>query len=168
MRQSVTLEVAVLGLGEAGGAIASGLAAAGCAVRGWDPGRGFSRASAFPDGVEPSDGLRAVAGADLVLSLTTAAHAVQAATGVASSLAEGQLYADLNTTAPALMREVAAVIGATGASFADVALLGPVPAKASARRRSRPEAAPSGSPSCCARSGCRSRSSAASRATRPG
>ena len=31
------LEVAVLGLGEAGGTIAAGLAAAGCGVRAWDP-----------------------------------------------------------------------------------------------------------------------------------
>jgi 3-hydroxyisobutyrate dehydrogenase-like beta-hydroxyacid dehydrogenase len=69
-----------------------------------------------------------VAGADLVLSLVTGAHAVEAAAGVASSLEAGHVYADLNTTSPALKRDVAAVIGRTGASFADVALLGPVPA----------------------------------------
>ena len=39
-----------------------------------------------------------------------------------------QLYADLNTTAPAIKREVADVIHPTGAGFADVALLGTVPA----------------------------------------
>ena len=62
-----------------------------------------------------------------MLSLTTAAHAMDAASSVASALGAGQVYADLNTTAPALKREVAAVIGRTGAAFADVALLGPVP-----------------------------------------
>ena len=100
------LAVAVLGLGEAGGTIASGLAAAGCVVRGWDP-----AVAAPPSDVErtetPTD---AVAGAELVLSLTTAAHAVDAAASVAPSLAEAQVYADLNTTAPSLMSEVAAVI----------------------------------------------------------
>jgi 3-hydroxyisobutyrate dehydrogenase-like beta-hydroxyacid dehydrogenase len=38
------------------------------------------------------------------------------------------VYADLNTTAPALKPEVADVIRGTGALFADVALLGTVPA----------------------------------------
>ncbi len=33
------MEVAVLGLGEAGGRIAADLIAAGCTVRGWDPAR---------------------------------------------------------------------------------------------------------------------------------
>jgi 3-hydroxyisobutyrate dehydrogenase-like beta-hydroxyacid dehydrogenase len=119
----VTLEVAVLGLGEAGATIASGLAAAGCSVRGWDP-------VAAPPGIERADApAGAVAGASLVLSLTTAAHAVEAAESVAPTLGEGQLYADLNTTAPVLKRDVAAVIARTGAGFADVALLGPVPAR---------------------------------------
>jgi len=119
----VTLEVAVLGLGEAGGTIASGLAAAGCAVRGWDP---VAAAPGIERADTPAD---AVVGAGLVLSLTTAAHAVDAAESVAPSLGAGQLYADLNTTAPVLKREVAAVIARTGAAFADVALLGPVPAR---------------------------------------
>jgi 3-hydroxyisobutyrate dehydrogenase-like beta-hydroxyacid dehydrogenase len=122
---AVPLEVAVLGLGEAGGTIGSGLAAAGCRVRGWDP-----LPTATAAGVEragtPGE---AVAQARLVLSLTTAAHALGAATGVASSLAAGQVYADLNTAAPALKRDIAAIVGPSGAAFADVALLGPVPAR---------------------------------------
>ena len=118
--------VGVLGLGEAGGTIASGLAAAGCLVRGWDP--VVERVAAGVDRTETPIG--AVAGAELVLSLTTAAHAADAASSVASALGAGQLYADLNTTAPTLKREVAATIGAIGVAFADVALLGPVPARA--------------------------------------
>ncbi|HEY6076095.1 MAG TPA: DUF1932 domain-containing protein [Gaiella sp.] len=119
------LTVAVLGLGEAGGTIASGLAASGCVVRGWDP-----AVVAPPGGIErtetPTD---AVVGAELVLSLTAAAHAVDAAVSIVPALAAGQLYADLNTTAPSLKLDVAAVITPTGAAFADVALLGPVPAR---------------------------------------
>lgn len=119
------LAVAVLGLGEAGATIASGLAAAGCAVRGSDP-----AVAVAPPGVQRmGTPIEAVAGADLVLSLTTAAHALDAAESIAPSLIAGQLYADLNTTAPALKRELAAAIAKTGAGFADVALLGPVPAR---------------------------------------
>jgi len=44
-------------------------------------------------------------------------------------LEAGQLYADLNTAAPALERELATAIAPTGAAFADVALLGGVPAR---------------------------------------
>lgn len=121
----MALRVVVLGLGEAGGAIASGLVGVGCAVRGFDPGTGST-----PAGVErlrdPSDvGARI----DLVLSLSTAAHAIDAASSVAGSLGSSQVYADLNTAPPALKHEVAAIVQATGASFADVALLGPVPGR---------------------------------------
>ena len=121
----MTLRVAVLGLGEAGGTFAAGLAAEGCVVRGWDPVAGPSSG----DVERTATPTEAVAGAALVLSLATAAHALGAATGVAPSLAAGQVYADLNTTAPALKRDVAAIIGPSGAAFADVALLGPVPAR---------------------------------------
>lgn len=125
MTPEVTLEVAVLGLGEAGGTIGSGLAAAGCTVRGWEP-----VPEATPAGVERTDTpTDAVAGADLVLSLTTAEHAVDAAKAVVPSLTAGQVYADLNTAAPARKREVAALVEPSGAGFADVALLGPVPAR---------------------------------------
>jgi 3-hydroxyisobutyrate dehydrogenase-like beta-hydroxyacid dehydrogenase len=120
----VTLAVAVLGLGEAGGTVAAGLAAEGCGVRGWDPDE--TRGAV---GVErTSTPAQAVAGAALVLSLATAAHALDAATSVASTLGPAQLYADLNTTTPALKREVAAALAPAGTTFADVALLGGVPA----------------------------------------
>jgi 3-hydroxyisobutyrate dehydrogenase-like beta-hydroxyacid dehydrogenase len=121
----MSLSVAVLGLGEAGGRIASDLVAAGCVVRGWDPApsnhaQGVPRASSDHD---------AVAGADLVLSLTTAAHAVGGARSAAIVLTPEQTYGDLNTAAPAAKRELGAIIGQTGAAFADVALLGAVPAR---------------------------------------
>jgi 3-hydroxyisobutyrate dehydrogenase-like beta-hydroxyacid dehydrogenase len=124
----VPLEVAVLGLGEAGAAIGSDLAAAGCLVRGWDP-RPAATAAMVARAPTPAD---AVAGSDLVLSLTTAAHALEAAATVAPALVERQAYADLNTTSPALKREVSAAIAPTGAAFADVALLGPVPGRGAA------------------------------------
>jgi 3-hydroxyisobutyrate dehydrogenase-like beta-hydroxyacid dehydrogenase len=118
----VTLAVAVLGLGEAGGAIASGLVGAECAVRGWDP----VVEDVAADVVRAPSPADAVAGADLVLSHVTAAHAVDAATAVAAALTARQLFADMYTTAPTLKREVAAVVTPSGATFADVALLGPV------------------------------------------
>ncbi len=112
------MEVAVLGLGEAGSLIAADLVAAGCTVRAWDPAR---RPAGLPNAA--SD-LEAVRGADVVLSLTTAAFALAAASRVAAELAPGALYADLNTSAPQLKRALADVLPVP---FADVALIGAVP-----------------------------------------
>jgi 3-hydroxyisobutyrate dehydrogenase-like beta-hydroxyacid dehydrogenase len=114
--------IAMIGLGEAGSAIAVDLVAAGATVRGWDP------VAPAPAGVEAaSDAAGAAAGTEIVLSANSAAAALDAARSVVGALGEGQLYADLNTAAPALKRELAEVVAPTGARFADVALIGPVP-----------------------------------------
>jgi len=113
------MEVAVLGLGEAGGRIASDLADAGCVVRGFDPARrceGITNA-------ESAEG--AVAGAEIVLSINAAAVALEIAADVADALDAGALYADLNTSAPELKHELAQKVPV---SFVDVALVGVVPA----------------------------------------
>jgi 3-hydroxyisobutyrate dehydrogenase-like beta-hydroxyacid dehydrogenase len=112
------MEVAVLGLGEAGSLIAAGLVAAGCTLRAWDPLR-------QPPGIpNAASDLEAVSGADVVLSLTSAAFALGAARSVAGALGGDALYADLNTSAPQLKRELADVLPVP---FADVALIGAVP-----------------------------------------
>lgn len=114
--------VGMIGLGEAGSAIAVDLVAAGASVRGWDP------AAPVPEGVEAAgDGAGAAAGVDLVLSANSAAAALDAARSASGALRDGQVFADLNTAAPALKRELAEAVGPTGARFADVALIGPVP-----------------------------------------
>jgi len=112
------MEVAVLGLGEAGGRIAADLVAAGVGVRGWDPAR-------RPEGVPGADSdLDAVRGADVVLSVNSAAVALDAAARVAGELGPEAIYADLNTASPQLKRELAAALTVP---FADVALVGVVP-----------------------------------------
>ena len=114
--------IGMIGLGEAGSAIAVDLVAAGASVRGWDP------ASAVPDGVQPaSDAADAAAGTEIVMSANSAVAALDAARSVVPALREGQVFADLNTAAPSLKRELAEVVAGAGASFADVALIGPVP-----------------------------------------
>jgi 3-hydroxyisobutyrate dehydrogenase-like beta-hydroxyacid dehydrogenase len=119
------LTVAVLGLGEAGSAIAGDLVVAGVSVRGFDPAAG-----AAPAGVElAADASAAAAGSEVVLSVNAAAVAVEVARSAVGGLGEGQVYADLNTAAPALKRAVAEVVAPTGAAFADVALMAPVPGR---------------------------------------
>ena len=98
------MEVAVLGLGEAGARIAADLAAAGCAVRGWDPAR-------RPEEIVNADSDRsAVEGADVVLSLNAGSVALDVARGVADVLGGDTLYVDLNTASPCLKQELAAAV----------------------------------------------------------
>jgi 3-hydroxyisobutyrate dehydrogenase-like beta-hydroxyacid dehydrogenase len=115
----------VLGLGEAGSLIAADLAAAGATVRGWDP---APRESPPGVGLANSD-REAVRDAEAVLSVNSAAVALEAARSVAGALEPGALFADLNAATPALKRAIAEVMEAGGADFADVALLRPVPGR---------------------------------------
>jgi 3-hydroxyisobutyrate dehydrogenase-like beta-hydroxyacid dehydrogenase len=118
------LTVAVLGLGEAGTALAADLADAGARVVGFDPRADAGEASARADSAE-----QAAAGADAVLSVNSADAALIAARSVAGALAKGQLYADLNSAGAPLKQELAALLQPTGALFADVALMAPVPGR---------------------------------------
>ena len=108
--------IAVLGLGEAGGRIARDLEVAGAEVSGFDP--------AVADGAP--DAQAAVDGCDLVLSLNSALVAHAVAKDALPALREDAIYADLNTSAPALKRGLAELVGPR---LVDVALLGPVPVR---------------------------------------
>lgn len=117
--------IAILGIGEAGGALARDLIAAGVSVRGWDP-----TPRMIPDGLDfASSNPAAVSGADVVLSVNWASVAREVATEVAPALRPNQLFADLNTAAPQKKRDVAAIIEKAGALFIDGALMDPVPPK---------------------------------------
>ena len=111
--------VAVLGLGEAGSRLAADLVAAGAEVHGYDP--------AVPG--EASDPQSAVKRADVVLSVNSGRAALVAAESALPGLRPGAVYADLNTTAPAQKREIAALVAGADVLFADVALLGSVPTR---------------------------------------
>jgi len=118
-----TTTVAVLGLGEAGGLIARDLVAAGAVVRGFDP-----RVPA-PDGVQPaSSDADACRGADLVLSVNSAADAVDALQQGRPGCAPGVLWADLNTAAPRRKQQVAEAAG-DAVRVVDVAIMAPVPGR---------------------------------------
>jgi 3-hydroxyisobutyrate dehydrogenase-like beta-hydroxyacid dehydrogenase len=117
--------IAILGLGEAGSAIGADLAAAGAHVRGWDV-----RPEAGADGVvRAADAAQAAAGSDVVISINAASSAADAARAVVGSLTAGQVFADLNSAGAPLKRELASIVAPSGALFADVALMAPVPGR---------------------------------------
>lgn len=122
--QSSPPRVAVLGLGEAGSLFASGLASAGVPVVGWDP-----AGPRDPEvrGLAAESAAEAVQEADVVVSINTADVAESVASSVVARLRPEVLYADLNTAAPAVKRNIAHLVEPAGVLFADVALLSPAP-----------------------------------------
>ncbi len=114
--------IAVLGLGEAGSLLARDLAAAGAAVRGYDP------EVPAPAGVTAArSDAEAVTGADLVLSVNSAGDALAALDASLAALRPGAAWADLNTAAPGVKQRLAALGGEHGIPVTDVAMMAPVP-----------------------------------------
>jgi 3-hydroxyisobutyrate dehydrogenase-like beta-hydroxyacid dehydrogenase len=117
----VPLTVAVLGLGEAGGAIARGLVEAGAVVRAYDP-----AVSAPPGMVQTTDEADAAGGADLVLSVNSSKAAVDA---LRAGVADARVWADMNTASPGLKRQLADIAAEHSVPFADIAIMAPVPGR---------------------------------------
>jgi 3-hydroxyisobutyrate dehydrogenase-like beta-hydroxyacid dehydrogenase len=116
----VTGTIAVLGLGEAGGAIARGLVRAGAVVRGFDP-----RATA-PEGViAATDDADACCGAGIVLSVNSAADARDALAQGLPGCAPGTVWADLNTASPGLKADLQRLADGR-VEVLDVAIMAPV------------------------------------------
>jgi len=122
---SAVVVVAVLGLGEAGSEIAADLVAAGAEVRGYDP---VVEGSGVPGIVVCGSEAEAVAGAELVFSVNSAADAADATRAGAAACADRIVWADLNTASPGRKQELAGLLPEPVA-FADVAMMSTVPGK---------------------------------------
>lgn len=116
--------IAILGLGEAGSALARDLAAAGAVVRGYDP-----VVSAVEGVIATGSEAEAAEGADLVLSVNSAHAAVEALEAGLGGLKTGAAWADLNTASPGTKRELAGIAAEHSVPFADVAIMAPVPGR---------------------------------------
>jgi L-threonate 2-dehydrogenase len=117
---SPATRIAIIGLGEAGGLIAGGLAAAGADVIGFDPASPPNPPVAVADSAEA-----AVAGAHIVISINSSTVSRRVAEQLAPALDPGTIYADLNTGTPALKKSLSALF--PDGVFADVAIMSPVP-----------------------------------------
>jgi len=116
--------IAVLGLGEAGSALAHDLVAAGVVVRGYDP-----AVPAAEGVVATGSEAEAAEGADLVLSVNSAHAAVDALEAGLAGVKTGAAWADLNTASPGTKRTLAAIAAEHGVPFADIAIMAPVPGR---------------------------------------
>jgi 3-hydroxyisobutyrate dehydrogenase-like beta-hydroxyacid dehydrogenase len=128
--QDRTATIAMVGFGEAAHAFASGWGAGARAdLRAYDLNAGLSsvRARAAGLGLDCADRPAAVlADAGAVFCLVTADQALAAAATCAPHLAAGALWLDGNSCAPDTKRRAAAVIGAAGGAYVDLAIMAPV------------------------------------------
>ncbi len=119
----------IIGLGEAGGAIAAGLVSAGATVVGYD---------ATPNpvvhercrsvGVTVVKDVEALAAdADLTICLTSAKVAVSVAEALAPFLTQRHIYSDWNSASPEVKHQIADLVEARGAMFVDGAVMAAVP-----------------------------------------
>jgi 3-hydroxyisobutyrate dehydrogenase-like beta-hydroxyacid dehydrogenase len=114
------MRIAILGMGEAGRLFARDLAAEGHSVVGYDV-----REVDHLENVDYASSIaEAVTGADLVLSLTTAAGSLAAAAAASGHLVPSAVFADLNAAAPS--RKVAVAEALDGVATADIGVLAPV------------------------------------------
>jgi 3-hydroxyisobutyrate dehydrogenase-like beta-hydroxyacid dehydrogenase len=115
------LNVAVIGLGEAGRRF-GGFVAAQASVIGFDVN--------VPEIELPfpvaSTAAECVRGADLVLSFTTATGAISALKSVVSGTKRGAVYVDFSTTSPAAKVSLASVAMMAELDFVDAAIMAPV------------------------------------------
>jgi 3-hydroxyisobutyrate dehydrogenase-like beta-hydroxyacid dehydrogenase len=120
----MTGTIAILGLGEAGSALARDLAVAGAVVRGYDP-----AVPGIEGVVATGSEAEAAEGADLVLSVNSAHAAVDALEAGLAGLETGATWADLNTASPGTKRRLAGIAAEHDVAFADIAIMAPVPGR---------------------------------------
>ncbi len=127
--------IGFVGFGEAGFHIAAGLRDAGIGeIAAYDintstPGVGEKiRQRAQETGAHLVDSnAELTESTDIVFSTVTANQALAAAQQTAPGLSPRHIYADLNSVSPGLKQSIDKVISATGAKFAEVAVMAPVP-----------------------------------------
>ena len=127
----MTLEVAILGTGRMGGAMAGTLRRAGFPVRVWNRGGERALAVAEPIGATVAgSAAAAVADADVVISsLADDASVLETYTrsgAAAEGLHDGQVVLEMSTIAPHTVREIRPAVEARGAALLDAPVSGSV------------------------------------------
>ncbi|MBO6719493.1 MAG: NAD(P)-dependent oxidoreductase [Rhizobiaceae bacterium] len=126
------MRIAFIGFGEAGRAFAASLRNRNLSISAYDvqfggPDDAAFRVAAHERNVKLADSAEAaVADADWVFSAVTAADSLEAARSVSEVLKPGQVYFDINSVSAGRKKETAALLGPSGATYVDVAVMAPV------------------------------------------
>jgi 3-hydroxyisobutyrate dehydrogenase-like beta-hydroxyacid dehydrogenase len=122
--------VGVVGLGDMGSGMAERLLAAGHDVYGWNRTKAKAERLAAK-GLQVLDSPRAVAQASLLTVTMVTDNAALSAVcegpdGILAGLRGGKIFAEMSTTAPALVQALAARVAATGAALLDAPVSGSI------------------------------------------
>jgi 3-hydroxyisobutyrate dehydrogenase-like beta-hydroxyacid dehydrogenase len=128
------LSIGFVGFGEAGSTIGNGLKSAGVdrlfaydiATDSADRGPQIKQRAAEAGATLVAGSAELAGAVDVIFSTVTSSSALDAARQTAPFLTPRHTYADLNSVSPALKRDIDDVIGATGASFVEAAVMAPV------------------------------------------
>jgi 3-hydroxyisobutyrate dehydrogenase-like beta-hydroxyacid dehydrogenase len=134
MRPEPIRRVAIVGFGEAGGIIASDLAAQGVDVSVFDillnakETRDAMLAKARESKVQAKESLAdCLRDAELVISAVTASSSLDVARDAAKTMRSGQIFMDINSVSPETKRADAAHIERSGAHYVESAVMAAVP-----------------------------------------
>ncbi|OIN55519.1 NAD(P)-dependent oxidoreductase [Arsenicibacter rosenii] len=118
------MNIAILGLGEAGSRFANDLAGRGITVFGFDPSPRYP----LHDAVQlMRSNAEAAQQADIILSVNLSAVSVAVAEDVRAYVSDQQIYAEMNTSGPETKQQIARLLALTGVRFVDLAIMAPVP-----------------------------------------
>jgi 3-hydroxyisobutyrate dehydrogenase len=130
----MTLTVGFIGFGEAGHALAKGLAAEGVSTRAYDilmdepSGRALMEARAVDAATLMFASPEVMLGpCDVVICAVFTANCLAAAERASAHLHEGQLYVDMNSVSPATKRAAARLVERKGARYVDAGVMAAVP-----------------------------------------
>ena len=133
MADGAVTAIGLLGYGEAARAFRETLTGALPELRfvAWDikldgPDGGTMRDLMAGEGVAPCDDAAGLGQADLVISAVTADQSLEAVRPLVPALGPGVIVIDVNSVSPGRKRATAALIEATGARYADLAVMAPV------------------------------------------
>jgi 3-hydroxyisobutyrate dehydrogenase-like beta-hydroxyacid dehydrogenase len=125
MKNSGTdMRIAILGLGEAGSHFARDLAELGIQVQGWDPNPQRPLPADF---ILAASNAAAIQGADFIFSVNLSSVSEEVAQEVLPMLQPGQVFLEMNTSAPGKKQTIAEILQASGVQFVDLAIMAPVP-----------------------------------------
>jgi len=124
-----TIQVAVLGLGAMGSAVAGRLVAGGIDVLTVEEGRSEASRKRARDAGIRAGAWSDLAAVDIVLSIVPPAQARSVAAGVAAIPArkQGRVFADCNAISPQTMQSVAMLFATTADQIADAGIIGAPP-----------------------------------------
>ncbi len=129
-RSAVKMNVGIVGLGDMGSGMAERLLDAKFSVVGWN--RTRAKAERLRDrGLVVADSPRQVAErCDLIITMVADNAALEAVfegdNGILAGLGPGKIYADMSTTAPLMVRELAERVAQKGAQLLDAPVLGSI------------------------------------------